>query len=284
MMKHKKFAVFILTHGRANNVVTVKTLEKSGYTGDYYLICDNEDEQLEEYKAIYGDKVLVFDKLKKSKEFDTMDNFDDRRTVVYARNASLDFAKKLGLEYYLQFDDDYIEIALKYINGDKLCSKNVTNADYLFDLVLDFLDKSKALTVALAQGGDFIGGANNGNLEKGLGRKAMNSFFARTDRNLEFIGRVNEDVNTYTSLGQKGELLFTIYRGVIEQQTTQKNKGGMTEQYLDAGTYVKSFYSVLCSPGCVKIAVMNSSHPRIHHKVLWNNCAPKILNEKYKKR
>jgi hypothetical protein len=272
-----------LSHGRADNVVSVKTLEKSGYTGQYYIVCDNEDKSLDEYKAIYGDKVLVFDKLKKSKEFDTMDNFNDRRTVVYARNAALDFAKELGLEYYLEFDDDYTQIALKYIRGDKLCSQQIDDADYLFDLMLDFLDASKAKTVALAQGGDFIGGANNGNLQKGLGRKAMNSFFCRTDSNLEFLGRVNEDVNTYTSLGQKGELLFTVYRGVIEQQTTQKNKGGMTEQYLDAGTYVKSFYSIICSPGCVKIAVMNSNHPRIHHKVLWNNCCPKILNEKYKK-
>lgn len=283
MMKHKNFAVFILSHGRADNVVSVKTLLRTGYTGKYYIVCDNEDKQLDEYKKLYGDKVLVFDKLKKSKEFDTMDNFNDRRTVVYARNAALDFAKKLGLEYYLEFDDDYISIALKYVKNHKLCSKEITRADDLFDYMLDFLDESNALTVALAQGGDFIGGADNGNLEKGIGRKAMNSFFCRVDKNLNFIGRVNEDVNTYTMLGQKGELLFTIYRGVIEQQTTQKNKGGMTEQYLDAGTYVKSFYSVMGSPSCVKIAIMNSSHPRIHHKVVWNNCCPKIINEKYKK-
>ena len=283
MMRHKNFAVFILSHGRADNVVSVSTLRKSGYTGKYYIICDNEDEQLDEYKRLYGDKVLVFDKLKKSKEFDTMDNFNDRRTVVYARNASLDFAKKLKLEYYLEFDDDYTQIALKYKDGGKLKSKLIKNADDLFDYVLDFLDKSKALTVALAQGGDFIGGADNGNLEKGLGRKAMNSFFTRTENNLQFVGRVNEDVNTYTSLGQKGEKLFTIYKAVIEQQTTQKNKGGMTEQYLDAGTYVKSFYSVICSPSCVKIAIMNSKHPRIHHKVFWDRCCPKILNEEYKK-
>ena len=56
----------------------------------------------------------------------------------------------------------------------------------------------------------------------------------------------------------------------------------MTEQYLDAGTYVKSFYTVIGSPSCAKIAIMNSNHPRIHHKILWNNCCPKILNEKWK--
>ena len=283
MMRHKSFAVFILSHGRPDNIVSLKTLKKSGYTGQYYIVCDNEDDKLNEYLEKYQNKVLVFDKLKKSKEFDTMDNFDDRRTVVYARNAALDFARELNLEYYLEFDDDYTQIALKYRRKNKLHSKQIQNADELFDCLLDFLDVSNAETVALAQGGDFIGGADNGNLDKGLGRKAMNSFFCRTDKNLTFLGRVNEDVNTYTMLGQKGKLLFTVYRGVIEQQTTQKNKGGMTEQYLDAGTYVKSFYTVIGTPSCAKVAIMNSNHPRIHHKILWDNCCPKIINEKYKK-
>ena len=42
------FAVFILTHGRADNVVTVKALEKGGYTGKTYFIIDDEDDDNEE--------------------------------------------------------------------------------------------------------------------------------------------------------------------------------------------------------------------------------------------
>lgn len=44
------FAVFILTHGRADNVVTVPAIKKAGYTGKIYFIIDDEDEQAEEYK------------------------------------------------------------------------------------------------------------------------------------------------------------------------------------------------------------------------------------------
>ena len=47
-----KFAVFILTHGRANNVITYATLKKQGYTGKIYLMIDDEDKQAEEYKKI----------------------------------------------------------------------------------------------------------------------------------------------------------------------------------------------------------------------------------------
>ena len=40
------FAVFILSHKRADRVLTVESLKKCGYTGKYYIICDNEDPQL----------------------------------------------------------------------------------------------------------------------------------------------------------------------------------------------------------------------------------------------
>lgn len=59
-MKHKSFVVFILTHGRASNVKTLKTLRKAGYTGKAVLVIDNEDEMEEDYKRIYGkDNVYV---------------------------------------------------------------------------------------------------------------------------------------------------------------------------------------------------------------------------------
>lgn len=52
------FAVFILTHGRANNVKTVQTLERCGFTGKWFVVIDNEDDQEEDYRRIFGDKVI----------------------------------------------------------------------------------------------------------------------------------------------------------------------------------------------------------------------------------
>lgn len=57
----------------------------------------------------------------------------------------------------------------------------------------------------------------------------------------------------------------------------------MTDVYLDSGTFLKSFYSVIFSPQAVKIATMGAKHKRLHHKIDWNACAPKILNEKWRK-
>jgi hypothetical protein len=282
-MRHDNFAVFILTHGRADNVITSKTLKQCGYTGKVYYLVDDEDEQQSQYYKNFGDKVIVFSKEEMSERCDQGDLSTDRRTILYARNRCFDEAARLGLDSFLELDDDYKSFEYRYQEGQKLKVKKYADLDSLFDLMLDFLYCTDALTVALAQGGDFIGGVNGGLFKKGIARKAMNTFFCRTDKRFWFVGRINEDVNTYTTLGQTGQKIFTFTKAAIVQQTTQKNKGGMSDTYLDMGTYLKSFYSVMYSPSCVKISMMGDKHKRIHHEVDWDYCTPMILNQKYRK-
>jgi hypothetical protein len=149
--------------------------------------------------------------------------------------------------------------------------------------MIDFLIESGADTVALAQGGDFIGGCKSGTYSKKVLRKAMNTFFCDAEKPFKFVGRINEDVNTYTVLGSVGWLGLTITDASIVQMQTQNNKGGMSEVYIDSGTYLKSFYSVMGMPSAVKIAAMGDKNMRIHHNVSWEHCVPMILNERYRK-
>ena len=69
----------------------------------------------------------------------------------------------------------------------------------------------------------------------------------------------------------------------LDQPQTQANAGGITEAYLQYGTYVKSFYSVMLCPSCVKISEMGQSHKRIHHLIDWEVAVPKIVSSKFKK-
>lgn len=111
----RKFVVFILSHGRSDTVITLNALENAGYTGDWFIVIDNEDKTAEAYYERFGaDKVIMFDKLEQSKKFDTADNFSDRRTIVYARNACFEIAKELGYDYFLQLDDDYTAFMYRY--------------------------------------------------------------------------------------------------------------------------------------------------------------------------
>lgn len=280
----RNFAVFILSHGRPNNVITLNTLKKCGYTGEWYIVIDNEDKTADEYYKNFGEEhVIMFDKLQIAQTFDTADTFNDRKTIVYARNACFDIANKLGIKYFLELDDDYTGFMHRYIEGQQLRSKITTRLDDIFKMMIDFLNCTGALTVAFVQGGDLIGGLDNNNFHKKILRKAMNSFFCDVDKPFKFLGRVNEDVNTYTLLGQQGKLIMSISEFMLNQKQTQSNAGGMTSTYLDNGTYVKSFYSVMYSPSCVKVAAMGDKHMRMHHQVKWECCTPKILSQKYKK-
>lgn len=278
------FAVFILTHGRADNVVTMRALEKGGYTGKIYFIVDDEDDSVDEYKKNFGaERVIVFDKQAAYDRADTMDTFNDHRAIIYARNESFRVAKELGLKYFLMLDDDYTEIDYRWYDGVRLKAKPARQFDRLFTDMLNFLDASGAATVAFAQGGDFVGGYGGGLYEKGLLRKAMNSFFCRTDCPIEFRGTMNEDVVTYTTLSSRGVLFFTFTGMCIIQLPTQSLNGGMTAAYKEGGTYLKSFYAVMSMPNAVHVRMVFPSHPRLHHNVQWNRCAPKILNEKWRK-
>ena len=101
------FCAFILTHGRPDRVTTYNTLRKQGYTGKIYVVIDDEDTTADEYRERYGGEVLQFSKSEIAKTFDEGDNFNDRRAIVYARNACWQLAEQVGCKYFIQLDDDY---------------------------------------------------------------------------------------------------------------------------------------------------------------------------------
>lgn len=207
------FAVLILTHGRADNVVTMKTLQRQGYSGKWYMVIDDEDDMADDYRRNFGEEhIVTFCKQEAVDRADTMDNLDEHRAILYARNESFRIARDLGLKYFLMLDDDYSDFLFRFPEGKKMASKTPRGKtlERIFEAMLGFLDASGAATVAFAQGGDFIGGLRGGNFKKRLLRKAMNSFFCRVDRPIQFRGTMNEDVTTYTTLGSRGELFFTF--------------------------------------------------------------------------
>ena len=110
----------------------------------------------------------------------------------------------------------------------------------------------------------------------------MNSFICSTEREFRFHGRMNEDVNTYANGGSKGLLMFTVPFCSLVHATTQGSSGGMTEIYLNQGTYVKSFYSIMYQPSSVTVQTMGDVYMRLHHSVKWNNTVPKIVSEQVK--
>jgi len=285
--RNPDFCVFVLSYGRANNVKTLDTLleDKGKFSQDYYVVCSNDDKSLPEYLEKYGDRVLVFDKEEVAKHIDLADNFDKRNIVIFARNICFSFAKKLGYRYFVQFDDDYRKFMTRYIYDNKLLVQhNEADYDRMLMIHLDFLKNTPCTIVAMAQGGDFIGGVNNGNAVKGYKRKVMNSFFCDIERPFFFYGSMNEDATYYAHASRMGILVFTLFGWMLDQFATQANEGGLTDIYLETGTYVKSFYSVMISPSNTKIGkIGHGDNVRLHHLINGRYAHPEIIDEKYSK-
>lgn len=287
MSTQNDFAIFILTHGRPTNIKTMATLKECGYTGRLYLVVDDEDKTLDKYIANFGkERVVVFNKKEMADQVDEGNNFDERRTITHARNACFKIAKDLGIKYFMELDDDYISFEYRYVSrcGEKLKVHYVSNLDAVLGLYLEFYKATGFSSLAFAQGGDFIGGVENKYAtKKPLIRKCMNSFICSTDRPFQFIGAMNEDVNTYVTLGSRGVLFGTIPMISLVQTATQSQKHGITDMYLRFGTYCKAFTTVMMHPSSVRISMMNTSNPRIHHLIKWQNTTPMIVSEQYRK-
>jgi len=290
-MKYNNFIVFIISNGRPNDVKTYKTLKKRGYTGEICIVLDNLDTSQEEYKKNYPNEIIIFDKTEIAKKVDNGDNFNNLRTTTHARNACFEIAKNLGYIYFIVLDDDYNGFRYRFINNTWLTMDSapkgytINDLDGVFNILLNFYKSVNVKSISMAQGGDFIGGESCGMISNylNLSRKCMNSFICSTERPFNFISRLNEDVNTYLSLGSVGNLFLTIPFTGLEQEQTQKTEGGMTDAYLDGGTYIKSFYTVMYCPSFAKISLMGVSKKRLHHSISWENATPKILSEKHKK-
>jgi hypothetical protein len=283
------YCIFILTHGRPDKVTTFNTLQRCGYSGQVFLIVDNEDDSWAEYVETFGaDNVIFFDKRETAKRFDEFDNFDNRATIVYARNECFEIARKLGYKYFLELDDDYCSFGFRLVLPEYPAPSSwfgvKETLTEIIEATFDLFRSIPAASIAFSQGGDWIGGKG----DKFSRRKCMNTFFCSTLHPFNFVGRINEDVNTYTATQSRGVLFLTLPWVQVVQKQTQKNKGGMSEIYLAQGTFIKSFYSVICAPSCVSIKMMGDgnaqkSNRRMHHSINWSSAVPMLIDNRHKK-
>lgn len=285
--------IFILSNGRADNVRTWSFLEEYGCKYPYYVVVDDLDPQLEEYKKNFKERLIIFnkEKMKKDMNVDMGDNFNKYLNCVIIRNGCFKLAKDMGYDFFVELDDDYSRLAYKIELGEELKDRRVPNEHFniILDAYFEFLDTTPTDAIAFGQAGDYIGGKKSSLMRHGYKRKLMNFIFFKTERYLKFSGTLNDDVTCYSNESFKGKFMLTPSKISVTQPETQEVEGGLTKIYDDFGTYVKSFYSILYTPSAVKISTFAGSgkdsagQSRIHHNVLFNNCQPKLLPEKLKK-
>ena len=278
------FCIFIISHNRAGNVKTADSLDRYNYTGDWYIVIDDEDDLGPYTKEYGGDRVQYLANEGALPETDRGDNFKQHDTPLYTRNQLWDLADELGYKYFLVLDDDYTNIQYRFDNQFEYNPEVTDNFDSYIGPAIEYLESADLDALCMAQGGDFIGGEESQMAQQvQTKRKAMNSFLCKTDRPFKFRGTMNDDVNTYVRAAQYGKLFLTANLMSIEQGSTQQNEGGITDLYKAEGTYVKSFYTILYAPSCTSLRELSGrSAERIHHSISWRNAVPKIVPESTK--
>lgn len=277
------FAVFILSHKRSENVKTARMLKDQGYTGDWFIVIDDEDDEADNYRKKYGDKIIQFCKKDEAALTDTGDIEDDRRCGVFARNKIQKIAREMGYKVHLQLDDDFSCIDFRYPLGEKLQCKKCGNLDQLFMSMAEFLLETSITNLSLSLSSYYLGGIKSKNYRDGLIPKTMGSFMLKASDPIEFKMRMNDDITSTAWSWSVGKMSFSVTEIQVQTPPTQHEKGGMTDIYQDNGTYRKSFYSVMMCPGFMKIAQQGIKNFRIHHETSWEACCPCILSEKWKK-
>jgi hypothetical protein len=280
---NKRFAVFVLSHGRIKTISTIDNIIRQGYTGDWFVVIDDEDSQEEEYINKFSEHIIKFNKKHYADIADLGDLDTDRRIGVLARNFIQDESKRLGYKYHLQLDDDITYFAFRFRKGNSLKNYLVKDLDSVFDAICDYMDECPFTSLSLGSGQYLFGGYTNNNYRKGMIPKTMTTFFMRADDIEYFKFRMNDDITTSALNNMIGKMYYTILSITQHNSDTQSQSGGMTEIYKENGTYRKSFYTVMALPSCSYIAVQGLKNLRMHHEIIYNNCVPKIISDKYKK-
>lgn len=273
------FAIFILSHGRANDMETVKAIQKAGYTGEWFIVIDDLDSQQELYKEKYGDKVIIFDKKLWAEKTDTITNTGELSSPVFARNAITEIAKEKGLKYYAEFDDDLKTFQFRYNDNGKLAGKPIKNLNEVIEAMLEFQEASGATSLGFASGGGFIGGVE-GRFKQGILRNINQAFILRTDKPIEFKGLLNEDSIALEFCNSTGRLAFELCAVTQTCPARSTNEGGLNDLYKENDEYVRAFYSIIAFPNNLKI-IQRQGTVTLQRKT--DTAMPKIISERWKK-
>lgn len=278
MNKESLNTIFIISKGRPS-CTTAKTLTKIEYPGEWYIVCGNNDETVDEYIKNWGkDRVLIFDWYQQIKESNLLDNFgckDMGSGAVPVRNATRKIAEAMGKKRHWQFDDDYTGFAIarprakawKKLNGQELESE-------LFKLAM-FGDKAGLTNIGFTPSGDAR--PDTWNVYK---KRVFNAHNMPTANHefMEWKGRMNDDLINSIECKHKGKKILSVKYLKMDMKLTQQEEGGNTDIYKDSGTVRKTAYAVLFEPKAVKLI---NKFWRYHHRVNWRIISPKLIHDKF---
>lgn len=272
------FAVFITTHGRPQ-CLTYHTLRNAGYTGQMFCVVDTTDSKIGEYKENFGDtNVLIFDKMNYVDEVDKITNERILSTVLYARVACYEFARRMSIDNFIIADDDITLFKHRVVINDKLKSIPVTNFNAVLDAILEYFTTSNISVLGIADAGIYFGG-KDGVYKNRVRHMFSVCYFCKTQDEIEFKSVCFEDMYASIMTNRNGNISFEVLDlcQVSEPMGLGTTEGGTTEFYRNNSLYKRSFYDIIAFPDCLYL----DEKCIMRRKEIY--MVPKIISSRYRK-
>jgi len=258
MSNQSNIPIFIPSKGRWDNGLTWHALDEMG-VNRYRVIVEPQEYDLYR-KVLPENKLLVLD-MNFKREYETCDNipYDENPQVGSgaARNFGWHTAKQEGAPWHWIIDDNIKRFFL-YNDNTKLNAKFDT-----FACIERFVDNYTNVTMAGMQYAMFVPRKQKHN-PLVINTRIFSCNLIKTNSPFKWRGRFNEDVILSMDMLEKGycTMLFQTY--LCEKMTTQKMKGGNTDEIYRNGTENKSRLLKSVYPDKVEL-VMRYGRP--HHRV-----------------
>lgn len=275
------FAIFILTNGRSGKQMTYDYLREHGYDGLIYLVVDDLDSQKDEYVQKYGDEVIIFDKQDWAEKTDRVHNMVELRTVTYARNFTIELAKRSGIQYYAMLDDDFSSFSIRYEDDGSLKGKAVEDMNSVFRAYVQYMYDCDITISGFGGAGSYIGGLHS-QYSDGITGNVAGAFIMNGELlEHDFRGYVNEDVIFALDTLSVGHKVFRILDVMYSTPQRGTNEGGHAGMYESQETYIQDSIVNITHP--TKVAML-SKDGEFKSRLSWSSATPKILAERWRKK
>lgn len=266
----EKFAIFILSHNRANNISALAMLKKSNYSGMWYVVVSTDNMQLGEYKKIVpNDHLLIFDKATIDTDLMVSHKTNYLGASIFARNYIVNYAKD-RYKYFCMIDDDIENINFRIDHNGKMKSINANKYfNNIIKAIIEYLSGSTNLSgIALTSDRKYFGGRLA--LDK-IEREIFCFMIFKSDDIRSFRGLNLEDC--LLSCINFDKVYHSLKSVSFNAPSPGTNLGGVEYK----SKYDQHFLWVVACPSAVKVTTKGG---RIRtNKYMY----PQIINQKYKK-
>jgi len=252
-----KYPIYIVSKGRWGNCLTSKALEKNNVP--YFIVV--EKQEYENYATVIDTQKILVLPYKYLEKYDTFDDLGVERSKGpgSARNFAWDHALQSGVKRHWVMDDNIYDFYRLNRNA-----KNIVNTGTMFRVVEDFVDRYENVPLS---------GLNYNKFCKSmdsvppyvLNTRIYSCLLIENDIPYRWRGRYNEDTDLSLRILKDGFCTIQFNAFLCEKATTQRLKGGNTEEFYDKeGTFNKSKMIQDMHPD---VATVVKKFHRWHHHV-----------------